>query len=133
MVELEEALRNTWETKSKMSTEYEEERKRLLQEQIVAAQQLQSAKERNWQLLKEKGNVELTLSHVREIGKNSPSICKELDQWSGILSKLGSLDKSISDQSTVITVFRTSLEKECTNLTKVQIALFLYFPSLISI
>lgn len=119
MVELEEALKSTWETKSKMSQEHEEERKRLLQEQLLAAQQLQAAKERSWQLLKDKANLELTFSHVREISKNSKSICKELDQWMVVLSKLGGLEKSLSDQSTVIQVFRTSLEKESGNLLKV--------------
>jgi hypothetical protein len=119
LVELEEALKSTWETKSKMSQEHEAERKRLLQEQLQAAQLLQAAKERSWQLLKDKANLELTFSHVREIAKSSKSICKELDQWMVVLSKLGGLEKSLSDQSTVIQVFRTSLEKESGNLLKV--------------
>lgn len=43
--ELEEAMRNTWEAKSKLSVEYEVERNRLLSEQQAAAKQLQEARE----------------------------------------------------------------------------------------
>lgn len=72
--DLEEAMKSTWEAKSKLSVEYEEERKRLMQEQQHAAQQLQLAKERQWKILEEKSNVEITMAHVKELVKNLPVV-----------------------------------------------------------
>ncbi len=46
--DLEEAMKSTWEAKSKISDEYERDRLQLVAEQINAAKMLESAKERNW-------------------------------------------------------------------------------------
>jgi hypothetical protein len=55
--ELEEAMKNTWEEKAKISEEYERDRQQLLVDQQVAARQLEAARERNWALLEQKGDL----------------------------------------------------------------------------
>jgi hypothetical protein len=117
--ELEEAVRNTWEAKTKMSKEHEEERQRLLQEQQMAAQQLQNAKERSWLLLEQKALVELTLSHIRELSKGSSFLSPSLDNWTEALARVSTLEKSILELHTVIQVFRSSIEKDSINIAKV--------------
>lgn len=105
-----------------MSAEHEQERQRLLQEQQLAAQQLQSAKERSWLLLEQKNLVELTLSHVKEVTKNMYNVAPEVEDWGESWNKLVALEKSVGEQFTVIQVFRTSLEKDSSQLTKVKCA-----------
>ncbi len=116
---MEEAVRNTWESKSKMSEEYEAERKRLIQEQHAAAQQLQSAKERNWLLLEQKAHLEMTVAHMRELSKETTSIGQEIDIWTSLLSKLSAMEKALTDQSTVVQVFKSALRKDTALLSKV--------------
>lgn len=55
--ELEEAMKNTWEEKAKISEEYERDRQQLIVDQQVAARQLEAARERNWALLEQKGDL----------------------------------------------------------------------------
>lgn len=117
--ELEEAVRNTWEAKTKMSEEHEQERQRLLQEQQLAAQQLQSAKERSWLLLEQKGLVELTIAHLKELGKLIPSVSIAIENWGEAISKTFALEKSAAEQFTVIQVFRSSIDKDSKQMAKV--------------
>ncbi len=117
--ELEEAVRNTWESKTKMSEEHEQERRRLLQVQQQAAQQLQSTKERSWLLLEQKGLVELTIAHVKELAKLSPSVSVDIDRWSESIGRIYALEKSAAEQYTVIQVFRSSIDKDGKQIVKV--------------
>ena len=55
LLELEAAMRSTWEAKSQVSADYERDRQQLAQEQASAARMLETAKERNWALLGECG------------------------------------------------------------------------------
>jgi tRNA U34 5-carboxymethylaminomethyl modifying GTPase MnmE/TrmE len=118
--ELEQAVRNTWEAKTKMSEEHEQERQRLLQEQQLAAQQLQSAKERSWMLLEQKGLVELTVAHLKELSKVIQSVSTEIDNWSDVITKAFQLEKSAAEQFMVIQVFRSSIEKDSKQIAKVR-------------
>lgn len=52
-------MKNTWEEKAKISEEYERDRQQLLIDQQVAARQLEAARERNWALLEQKGDLVL--------------------------------------------------------------------------
>jgi hypothetical protein len=55
--ELEEAIKNTWEEKAKISEGYELDRQRLIEDQENAEKQLELTKERNWSLLEKKGDM----------------------------------------------------------------------------
>lgn len=109
-----------------MSAEYETERKRLLQEQQLAAQQLQIAKQRNWELLEQKAHLELTLSHVKDLVKSNPNAMLEIENWLLAISKLSQVEKATTDQYTVVQVFRSSIEKDSKNLLKVMQILDIY-------
>lgn len=122
LAELEMALKNTWESKAKISKEYEQERNRLLQEQQAAAQQLKAAKERNWSLLEEKGQCELTISHVKEICKaaNATTMEDHIDALQRQVLALETHEKKAQDQQSVCAVFRVALEKDIQALLQVQ-------------
>lgn len=121
------ALKNTWESKAKISQEYEHERNRLLQEQQIAAQQLRVAKERNWSLLEEKGQSELTISHVKEVCKAAASAVpsashmeEQIDALQRQVMALETQEKKAQDQQSVCAVFRSALEKDIQALLQVQ-------------
>jgi seryl-tRNA synthetase len=143
--ELEEAMKSTWETKNKLSKEYEEERKRLLNEQQIASQQLKDTKARQWILLEEKSNVEMTIAHLKEIIRTALSsqqqllldqgkegggdaILEEIEKWNTYLVKLTGFEKASLDQCTIIQIFKSAMIKDCETVKKVTS----YIPSLFS-
>lgn len=120
------ALKNTWESKALISKEYEQERNRLLQEQQAAAQQLRAAKERNWNLLEEKGEAELSISHVKEICKAAPvsfsttNLEEQVDTLLRQLLAFESQEKKAQDQQSICDVFRNALEKDVNGLLQLK-------------
>ena len=63
-------MKNTWEEKAKISEDYERDRQQLLIDQQIAAKQLEFARERNWALLEQKGDlvrIKPTLMFCRSI------------------------------------------------------------------
>jgi hypothetical protein len=147
--ELEEAMKSTWETKNKLSKEYEEERKRLLNEQQIASQQLKDTKARQWILLEEKSNVEMTIAHLKEIirtaltsqqllvslnqGKEGggDAILEEIEKWNTYLVKLTGFEKASLDQCTIIQIFKSAMIKDCETVKKVTSYILLFFLSIL--
>lgn len=87
-----------------MSVEHEVERKRLEGEQRAAAEQSDAARKRNWQLLEEKGDLELSVHHVKEIAANDPLASRHLGDWGQALKGVSQLEQSLSEHQTVVQV-----------------------------
>ena len=120
--DLEDAMRSTWEAKSKQSEEYERERQALLIEQQNAARQFEAARQRNWMLLEQKGDLEISLSHVRTLTSDRLSqapVGVLLAQWTEQLREVSTLERKLVEQETVVQVYRGSLEKDCQAVVQV--------------
>lgn len=117
--ELEEAMKNTWEEKAKISEAFEINRQKLLQEQQNSALQLEKSRERNWKLLEEKGDIEITMSHVKEqVSSKDSKFAGVLRDWGNYLREIMKLEKELSEQDTVVQVYRSSLSKDSNELIK---------------
>lgn len=111
-------MRTTWEDKARISEQHENERRRLLSEQEAAAQQLNQQIETTWKLLSDKCDLELTLSHVREVAQrsNNSEAVELCSKWIGLLKDLQRQETSLSEQETVVLVYRNSLLADARNL-----------------
>ena len=109
--ELEETMRTTWEDKARISEQHEKERLRLLSEQEAAAQQLNQQIETTWKLMSDKCDLELTLSHVRDVAQrsNNSVAAESCGQWIGLLKDLQRQETLLVEQETVVVVYRNSL------------------------
>lgn len=131
LVELEEAMKSTWEAKSKMSEEYERDRQQMMIDQQNAARQLEAARLRNWVLLEQKDDLEITLNHVKTLFNERMILSKAailIHQWMDSLKDITSLERSLNEHDTVMHVYRSSLEKDSQLLVKV---IILYIHSCI--
>ena len=121
--DLEDAMRSTWEAKSKMSEEHERDRQALLIEQQNAARQFEAARQRNWALLEQKGDLEITLSHVKSLVTDRlvhSTVSGLLSQWTEALREVAVLERKLAEQDTVVQVYRNSLEKDSQALLQVR-------------
>jgi kinesin family protein 1/kinesin family protein 3/17 len=122
LLELEEAMKSTWEAKSKMSEEYERDRQQMMIDQQNAARQLEAARLRNWILLEQKDDLEITLNHVKTLFNERMILSKAailIHQWMDSLRDVTSLERSLIEHDTVMHVYRSSLEKDSQLLVKV--------------
>ncbi|KAJ1437629.1 P-loop containing nucleoside triphosphate hydrolase protein [Ochromonadaceae sp. CCMP2298] len=122
LLDLEEAMKSTWEAKSKMSQEYERDRQQLLIEQQNAARQLDAARQRNWAALQQKGDLDSTLSHVRTLvaDRTGGPVAALLSRWTEALREVGVLEKALSEQDTVVQVYRSTLARDSEALVQVR-------------
>lgn len=121
--DLEDAMRSTWEAKSKMSEEHERDRQQLLIEQQNAARQFEAARMRNWALLEQKGDLDITLSHVKALVTDrlaQSTVAVMLNQWTEALREVSALERKLVEQDTVVQVYRNSLEKDSHSLLQVR-------------
>jgi len=116
--ELEEAMKSTWEEKARISSEHEVERQRLQKEQEAAMKDSKRQKERSWQLLEEKRDIDLALSHVRDAVKKDSDCLSDVTQWQNSLKNLSKLEQQLGEQDTVVDVYRTSLQKDSQSVLK---------------
>jgi len=122
LLELEEAMKSTWEAKSKMSEEYERDRQQMMIDQQNAARQLEAARLRNWILLEQKDDLEITLNHVKTLFNERMILSKAailIHQWIDSLRDVTSLERLLNEHDTVMHVYRSSLEKDSQLLVKV--------------
>lgn len=76
--------------------------------------------ERNWQLLEEKDDLELSMNHIKEISINDSSISKYLLDWNLSLKNIKDMEINLREQYTVIQVYRSAIEKDMKELFKVK-------------
>lgn len=120
--DLEDAMRSTWEAKAKMSEEHERDRQQLLIDQQNAARQFEAARLRNWALMEQKGDLDITLSHVRALVTDRLSqstVALLLVQWTEALREVSVLERKLGEQDTVVQVYRSSLGKDSHKLLQV--------------
>ena len=127
--DLEEAMKSTWEEKIKISEDHERVRKQLEIEQINAKNQLELQKERNWTLLEERMDLELSLNSLKnlfdkEILPESSEVSSKLNQLFLHLREINRLERALTEEDTVIDVYRLSFEKDALNLFKRVIIIF---------
>ena len=117
-------MKSNWEAKAKISEDYELERRRLEAEQKAAARELAANKEKSWKLLEEKGDIELSSSHVRGLVKSVSWFPgggdTSISGWMPSYKELMKLEQKLSEQDTMAQVYRTALEKDCSTILKVK-------------
>lgn len=123
LAELEQATKNTWLNKEKLSTEYEIEKRKLEMEQRAAARQLACEKEKNWKLLEEKSDIEMSLGHVKDINRGDPDFSSIVVDWLALYrNQVLNLDQRLSQQEMVVQVYRKALERDSKQLLRGQIS-----------
>lgn len=127
--ELEDAMKSTWEEKARLSKQHEIDRLRLEQEQLELSRRTALQKERNWQMLEDKGDWELTISHIKDIVLHakfespvetpessmsviSKPILDTLASWNGSLKGVRRSEETIEEHTTIVNVYRSSLQKD---------------------
>ena len=85
--------------------------------------------ERNWQLLEEKDDLELSMNHIKEISINDSSISKYLLDWNLSLKNIKDMEINLREQYTVIQVYRSAIEKDMKELFKVKIKIFVTYDT----
>jgi hypothetical protein len=110
LLDLEEAMKSTWEAKAKSSEAFEKERKRLEIEQRADAKKSDITREENWQLLEQKGDLDLSLNHLKEVSKETVNLSLKFTDWSVLLKEINRLGGSLGEQYTVVNIYRSALE-----------------------
>ena len=85
--------------------------------------------ERNWQLLEEKDDLELSMNHIKEISINDSSISKYLLDWNLSLKNIKDMEINLREQYTVIQVYRSAIEKDMKELFKVKMKIFVTYDT----
>lgn len=129
--ELEAVMKNSWEEKSRLSQQHEIDRKKQDAEAAEMKRKLAIQKERNWQLLEDKNDLELSISHLKDslvgvagsqvAGSSGESVSGIIAGWSKTLKEIMKHDQKLEEQSTIVEVYRASLYKDvCTVFNKVR-------------
>ena len=117
--DLEEAMRSTWEEKARLSEAHESDRQRLLKEQAEAEEKLNQHLERNWKLLEEKGDMGLSITRVCELTAciSQDVIPVEVSSaWSRTLRDILKLEDDLTEQETVMEVYKAALIRDGENI-----------------
>lgn len=126
LLDLEEAMKSTWEAKAKISEDFEKERKRLKIEQRADARNSDATREKNWQLLEEKRDLDLSLNHLKEVSKGNIDIpvhvSSSLTNWAVLLKEIIRLEGSLGEQFTVVNIYRSALERDNKELLRTLVA-----------
>ena len=77
-------------------------------------------KERNWELLEEKDDLEISINHIKEILINDSSMSKYLFDWNSALKNIKDMENNLREQYTVIQIYRGAIEKDMKELFKVK-------------
>jgi hypothetical protein len=113
--DLEEAMKSTWEEKARISQAHEHDRQNLLREQAEARKLLELHQENNWLLLEEKGDLGLSISRIIELfsGVSQTVVQPEvISLWSAELRDILKLEDKLSEQDTVVEVYRAALIRD---------------------
>jgi kinesin family protein 1/kinesin family protein 3/17 len=118
LLDLEEAMKSTWEAKAKSSEEFEKERKRLETEQKADAKKSVITREKEWLLLEQKGDLDLSLNHLNEVSKTNVDLSLKFTDWGVLLKEIIRLEGSLGEQYTVVNIYRSALEGDNKELMK---------------
>lgn len=118
--DLEEAMKSTWEEKARVSADHEKERIRLEREQQQVQQKLAQQREDNWRLLETKGDMELSITHLKDLLRvvEPEGGVDRIGAWAGDLRDIIKLESELSEQFTVIDVYQSSLLRDSESLLK---------------
>jgi hypothetical protein len=118
--DLEEAMKSTWEDKARVSEDHERERTRLEREQQEAQKLLAQQREDSWRLLETKGDVELSITHVRDLLRlaQPDGGLDRVSTWTMELKDILKLESELSEQYTVIDVYQSSLLRDSETILK---------------
>lgn len=118
--DLEEAMKSTWEEKARISQDHERERAKLEREQQEAQKLLNKQREDSWRLLETKGDVELSISHVKDLLRvaQPDGGIDRISSWTLELRDILKLESELSEQYTVIDVYQSSLLRDSEMLLK---------------
>lgn len=119
--ELEEAMKSTWEEKTRLSSGYEKDQAIQAAEQTAMRRKLIIQREKNWQLLEDKNDIDMTLSHVKELlngvkTENCPKLLELLSAWSVSIKTISQLEQKLGEQDTMVDVYRSALQKDALTL-----------------
>lgn len=114
--ELEDAMKNTWEQKSKISAEHEKERLRLQKVQEEAEKLIVQQREDNWKLLENKGDADLTINFLKELSRGVTNTGVQWSEaiyvWASDLKEIAKLDTALIEQDTIINIYQTTIHKD---------------------
>ena len=68
--------------------------------------------ERNWELLEEKDDLEVSMNHIKEISMNDSSMSKHVFDWNSGLKNIKDMENNLREQYTVIQIYRSATEKD---------------------
>jgi transcription initiation factor IIF auxiliary subunit len=112
-------MKNTWEEKARTSEQYERDRQLLENEQRDAAERLAKQMEEKWALLEEKNDIDLSVSHMKEILKQSSGdAISRVSQWQQKFKEIVKLESDLHEQYTVASVYKASLLTDAKSLVK---------------
>ena len=122
-------MKSTWEEKIKISEEHEKDRLRLKNEQLKVIHELELEKEKKWQMLNDRMDLDLTFASLRELFAtlqnqkeynhlNFDGHTEQIYNLSLHLKEINQFDKIFIEQDTIIDVYRASIEIEASNLFK---------------
>jgi kinesin family protein 1/kinesin family protein 3/17 len=109
LLDLEEAMKSTWEAKAKSSEEFEKK---------ADAKKSDITREENWQLLEQKNDLDLSLNHLKEVSKENVNLSLKFTDWSVLLKEINRLEGSLGEQYTVVNIYRSALEGDNKELLK---------------
>jgi hypothetical protein len=107
LADMEAALRSTWEMKVKQSDDVEQERMRLQQRLEEESRRREMEREKRWQRLEEKGDLELSIRELQEIVPNLPA-----GEWIASLRLVQASEHTVAKLSTVCNVYAEALAED---------------------
>ena len=126
MHELKKHMNQTWEQKASASKLNEKERQLLLaknrEEQAQLKRRFELEKEKRWNLLEEKGDIEGLIRelqrHVQKVDSKDYTglSLAELDVWCSMIAEARKAESSAKEQKTVLLVYKNAFEADMSAL-----------------
>lgn len=122
-------MKSTWEEKARISKDHERDRARLEREQQESQKLLAKQREDSWRLLETKGDLELSISHVKDLLRvaQPDGGTDRISSWMIELRDILKLEAELSEQYTVVEVYQSSLFRDCDSALKNKVS-FLASP-----
>jgi hypothetical protein len=82
----------------------------------------QVAREKNWKMLEDKGDLDLLLMQVKDMCRKHTEAHAHVASWQSSLGEIVKLERRVSEQYTVVCVYRSALDKDSNQVLKVWVA-----------